>query len=170
MSEALRVDGGRLLTELDSLVTAQLEAARTLLAAIEQEHAALERRDAEALSRAGADKSHAVAKLETLEQHRRSLCARIGAGPGQAELAAWLESFSDGGEPARRLRERLEALRSLLRTCRQANETNGMLVGSLHRRVQQALGILRGGSPEVSTYGPAGLPVGSVTGRGSLRA
>ena len=164
------MDGGRLLTELDSLVTAQLEASRALRAALEDEHAALQQRDAEALARAGADKGRAIAKLETLEQHRRPLCARIGAGPGQAELAAWLDSFSDGGEPARRLRERLEALTTLLRACRQANDVNGMLVGSLHRRVQQALGILRGGLPEPSAYGPAGLPVGNHAGRGSLRA
>lgn len=164
------MDGGRLLTELDSLIAAQLEAARALRAALEDEHAALERRDADALASAGADKGHAIAKLETLERHRRTLCGRIGAGPGHAELAAWLSSFSDGGEPARRLRDRLDALTTVLRSCRQANDANGIVVGTLHRRVQQALGILRGGSPEPATYGPAGLPLANPGGRASLRA
>jgi flagellar biosynthesis/type III secretory pathway chaperone len=164
------MDGGRLLTELDSLVHDQLEAARALRDALEGEHTSLERRDAEALARASADKSRAIARLETLEQQRRTLCGRIGAGPGHAELAAWLDSFSDGSDRARRLRERIDALTTLLRNCRAANEANGIVVGGLHRRVQQALGILRGGSPEPSTYGPAGLPVGTFAGRASLRA
>lgn len=164
------MDGGRLLEDLDALLTTQLDAARRLRAALAAEHAALAGRDADALSRAAADKASAIEALEQAERNRRALCGRIGAGPGHPELAAWLESFADGGEPSRRLRERVAAIGNLLRECRSANETNGLLVTSLHRRVQQALGLLRGGTAEDGTYGPGGLPVARSLARASLRA
>lgn len=163
------MEGGRLLLELDSLLAAQIEAARILRAALEAEHAALGQRDADALARAAADKARAIEGLENVERHRRTLCMRIGAGPGQPELAAWLESFSDGSELSRRVREHAAALATLLRECRSANDANGMVVATLHRRVQQALGLLRGG-PETGTYGPGGLPVAPSLTRASVRA
>ena len=164
------MEGGRLLLELDSLLASQIEAARVLRAALEAALAALAQRDADALARAAAEKARAIASLEEIERHRRTLCMRIGAGPGHPELAAWLESFSDGSEPSRRVREHAAALAALLRECRAANEANGLVVTTLHRRVQQALGLLRGGAPEAGTYGPAGLPVSPPLTRASVRA
>lgn len=164
------MDGGPLLTELDTLLGAQLDAGRGLQAALAAEYAALAQRDAEALARAAADKARAIENLENVERSRRTLCMRIGAGPGHPELAAWLESFSDGSELARRLREHASELATLMRECRSANDTNGIVVATLHRRVQQALGLLRGGSPQAGTYGPAGLPVATTLSRASVRA
>lgn len=165
-----RMDGGRFLSDLDTLLSTQLEAAGRLKAALAAEHAALAGRDAEALSRSAADKARAIEALENAERSRRALCTRIGAGPGHPELAAWLDSFSDGSEQSRRLRERVTEIGNLLRECRSANDTNGLVVATLHRRVQQALGLLRGGAPDEGTYGPSGLPVARTLARASLRA
>jgi flagellar biosynthesis/type III secretory pathway chaperone len=164
------MDGGRLLTELDTLLAAQLEAVQRLRGALMAERAALEQRDAAALARAAADKAGSIEAIEDAESRRRALCMRIGAGPGHPELAAWLETFSRGDDLSRRLRERVAELATALRECRAANQANGLVVATLQRRVQQALGLLRSGSPGPSTYGPGGLPVAPSLTRASLRA
>jgi flagellar biosynthesis/type III secretory pathway chaperone len=138
----VRMDAERLLGFLESLLAAQVDAARTLRAALMAEHAALEQRDAASLTLAAADKARAVQGLDHAERNRRALCTRIGAGPGQPELTAWLDAFQDGSDIARRLRERSAELATLLRECRAAHDANSMVVAMLHRRVELALDLL----------------------------
>jgi flagellar biosynthesis/type III secretory pathway chaperone len=135
-------DAGPPLAALDELLTAQVEGARRLRATLAAEHFALERRDVTALTVAAAERAQAIADLDAVERRRRALCLRIGAGPGQPELAAWLDAFSAGDDRSQRLRGRVRELGELLRECRATHEATSMATSLLQRQVQQALDVL----------------------------
>jgi flagellar biosynthesis/type III secretory pathway chaperone len=135
-------DTGPPLVVLDELLAAQVEAARRLRAALAAEHFALERRDVTAVTVAAADRAHALAGLDGIERRRRALCLRIGAGPGQPELAAWLDAFSTGDDRSQRLRGRVSELGELLRECRAVHEATTVVAALLQRQVQQAFEVL----------------------------
>lgn len=162
---------GAVITELESLLALQMRAGEALLAALNAEAAALGARDQQALADATATKMRALADIELHEQARRQLAARIGAGPGPAEMDAWITAFAAGSpHQAGGLGERWRALGDLLRRCRAANQSNGLVVASLHRRVQQAVNVLRGASPETTVYGPTGAAVAAGAARAIARA
>jgi len=151
-----RMDSGQLIATLDSLLASEEAAASALLSALEAESVALQGRDADTLARATGQKNDALAKLEQLERQRREFCARIGAGPGQADMDAWLSTYAAGSAEAAGLRKRWSSLSLGLRRCREINQANGLVVASLQRRVQQALSLIRSGSAEPAVYGPSG--------------
>ena len=145
----VREDAGPPLAALDELLAAQLDGARRLRAALAAEHFALDRRDVAAVTVAAAARAQAIAGLDAVERRRRALCQRIGAGPGQPELAAWLDAFSAGDERSQRLRGRVRELGELLRECRAAHEATTVMAALLQRQVQQALDLLTdAGAPE----------------------
>lgn len=165
-----RMDGGQLIPRIEAILIAEQKAVQALLAALEAEAAALGGRDPETLAKATADKTSALEALETLERERRDFCARIGAGPSQADMDAWLAAFADGATEMSVLRERWRSLTELLRRCRQTNQANGLVVASLQRRVQQALNLMRNGSTEPPVYGRSGSTAASPAARAIARA
>jgi flagella synthesis protein FlgN len=151
---ASRMDSTQLVATLDTILLAEEAAAGVLLCALEAEAEALKGRDAATLTLATEEKVEALEKLESIEQERRDFCARIGAGPGQAGMDAWLAAYAGSGGQATGLRERWTSLTELLRRCREINQANGLVVASLQRRVQQALSLMRTGSTEPPAYRP----------------
>ncbi len=124
----------------------QEQAVRRLLAALQQETAAISGRSAEGLREAVSRKELATRALESAEAARREAMA-------MAELTA----ASPGVETP------WSAILELLRHCRDVNEANGQLALRRARQVQGALQVLRGGAPQPATYsalasGAAGLP------------
>lgn len=151
-------------TELESIITQQVAAAGRMREALGQEQRVLGQHDADGLGRVTAAKTAALEALEGLECRRRDLCARIGCGPGPADLAAWLDAQRDRHGGAGPLMELWAELARLLAECRRQNQTNGMAVSTLQRRVQQALNLVRTGSSEPAAYGPTG---GTLNGPGA---
>lgn len=165
------MDSGAVITQLEALLAEQMQAGESLLASLAAESAALGARDAAALAGASDSKTRALSELETLEARRRELATRIGAGPGPAEMDAWITAFAAGSpHQAQGLGARWRALTDLLRRCRGANQANGLVVASLQRRVQQALGVLRGTGAEPAVYGPTGTSMPRSGARALARA
>lgn len=165
------MDSGAVITQLEALLTEQMQAGEALLGSLAAEAAALGARDAAALAGASDSKTRALSELETLELRRRELAMRIGAGPGPAEMDAWITAFAAGSpQQAQGLGARWRALTDLLRRCRGANQANGLVVASLQRRVQQAMSVLRGTDSEPAVYGRTGTTLPRASARALARA
>lgn len=128
----------------------QERAVRHLLAALQQETAAIAGRSAEGLREAVSRKELATRTLESAEATRREAMALAGcnaASPGiEAPWGVILE---------------------LLRQCRDINEANGQLALRRARQVHGALQVLRGSTPQPATY-TAASP-GTVAPQGRTR-
>jgi flagellar biosynthesis/type III secretory pathway chaperone len=123
---------------LQGIVADELAAVHGLLDILGRERAALLARDADVLVEISSCKADAVARAADLGQQRRMLLQE-SPGLGQAGLGAALAQ-----------------LRQLALECRQQNEANGLLIRGYRRRIEAALGILRGGRPGVDLYGRDG--------------
>jgi len=147
--------------ELKAHLDAEIAAAGALLKTLEDERAALKGTDARALDRAGAAKVAALTCFEQLEQERRLMCQGhaervaferlIDALDRQASLQS--PEFSIG--PGATLRARWQRLRELTGRCRDANETNGLIVSHRQKQIRQLLSLLRG-TGGAQTYDPSG--------------
>jgi flagella synthesis protein FlgN len=137
--------------ELAAVLDERIAAMSAVLVALQSERAALERRDAEALSSAVSRKQDSLRRAGTVDPEMGSLLAVLGRsrrhGGGDQVLAA-----------------RWQHLVSLTEQCRALNEGNGLLINGQRRIVDQALRLLRGqNSPP--TYGADG----SASGRPAAR-
>lgn len=129
-------------TLLDRL-DAELLSLQAVLHALEDERTALERRDADALTRVSERKSSAVAEAAALKAAREA----------DPDYQACVQSAAEAPAP---FRHRLQALRSLAERCQQHNEANGRLIQGQRRRVEATLNLLRGGSAEPDAYDRSG--------------
>jgi flagellar biosynthesis/type III secretory pathway chaperone len=122
---------------LEDLLDREIEAARTLAAALAAERTALTGQSPDAVQQAAADKTRILAAIEELDAERRTLCPTASI-PGLAATVA----------------ERWRALLELMTGCRTANEVNGHIIHVRQHQVRQLLDIVRGG-PAI-TYNPQG--------------
>ena len=129
----------------------EINALESVLDALETEHAALEARDAEALTAAG------HLKLKCIESARL-----IGAE--RAELLPTENDFT--ANPALNLR--WEKLSRLAHSCKEKNERNGTLIRWQHKYIEQTLAVLRNDGAEQKLYGPDGGSERKGARRGSL--
>lgn len=131
---------------------AEIAAAQALFDTLSAEREALKGTHAAALETAGAAKVAALATFEKLEQARR-LLGRAGglASDDRAAFERWLEALDRQSMLLTSWRRLLE----LTARCRDANQTNGLIVGHRQVQVRQLLGLLRGASG-AETYGPSG--------------
>lgn len=144
---------------LNRAVAEQGSAAALLLEALESERQALAGRDSQAVADAAGRKQTALASIESLERERRRLTQALGYGVSAEDMTQLIARITVEFPNARAVAELSAAWSSLgrtLRRCRDINATNGRVVASLQRRVQQALNLLRGGRGEVATYGRTG--------------
>ena len=133
---------------------AELLALQAVLHAMEDEFTALERRDAEAVTRVSERKAAAVAEAASLKAAR--------------EADPHYQSCSQAPDEApAAFRHRLQALRSLAERCQQLNESNGRLIHGQRRRVEATLNLLRGGSAAPDAYDRSGAA--SYASRKALR-
>lgn len=146
-------------TVLCRTVAEQCAVAARLIEALESEKQALAGRDAQALADAAGRKQAALTAIENLERERRRLAQTLGFGVSAQDMTQLIARVNIEFPNNRAIAE-LSAgwisLGSTLRRCRETNTTNGRVVASLQRRVQQALNLLRGGRGEVATYGRTG--------------
>ncbi len=147
-------------TELAAHLDAEIAAAQALLNACEAERAALKGTDAAALAVAGAAKVAVLTDFEKLEQARRLLGRAQGlVGDDRAAFERWLGACDITAS----LRTTWQRLLKITAQCRDANQTNGLIVSHRQIQVRQLLGLLRG-SGGVETYGPSGARSSPVTG------
>jgi flagella synthesis protein FlgN len=126
--------------QIESLLDQQIDVARRLAAVLESERAVLSGDSPAAVCEKAAEKMQLLEQFERLDAERSALHAQIGT-PAAMNLT-------------NEIAQRWRSLMSLLAACRNANETNGLIVSLKQGQVRQLLDILRGG-PAV-TYGPQG--------------
>ncbi|MGE3600031.1 MAG: flagella synthesis protein FlgN [Dehalococcoidia bacterium] len=146
-------------TSLCSIVAEQCSVASMLLESLSLEKTALAGRDSQALADAANRKQTALAAIERLEVERRRLTQTLGHGASAEDMTQLIARVGvefPNARPVVELTAAWSSLGSTLRRCRESNATNGRVVASLQRRVQQALNLLRGGRGEVATYGRTG--------------
>lgn len=122
---------------IEQILDQQIEVARDLAAALEAERDALTGTSAARLNDNTARKVQLLGQLERLEDERRRICDDgCAAGPRLPDTRRW------------------RSLLDLMAQCRNANETNGLILKLKQGQMHQLLEILRG-SPSY-TYGPGG--------------
>ncbi|MFO1467537.1 MAG: flagellar protein FlgN [Steroidobacteraceae bacterium] len=132
-------------SRIEQLLDRQIELAHALAAVLEAERDALTGTSPELVSEKASEKVRLLEQFERLEQERRQLCTQAGMPP--------MEAGSQSGA-SRAFAQRWKSLMGLLAHCRNANETNGLILNLKQGQVRQLLDILRGG-PAI-TYGPNG--------------
>lgn len=138
----------RLLTLLDR----EIEEAGTLLAALRDEHEALQQHTTSVIDAALESKTQRLEQFERSENERRQLLASLRVPDNREAVGSYL---AQQNEHADALTQRWSRLLGVADECRRQNELNGSLVEIQRRHVQRALDILRG-APETATYGPTG--------------
>lgn len=135
----------RLLTE-ENTALAEFEAL------LEREHAALRKRDIDALEALADARQSSLTHLLKLEDERRSVCSMLGYETdlrGLARLIAWCD-------PRRSLARAYDECADRARRCRDLNDRNGILVGAQMKRVEGLLGAITGNQAP-RAYGPRGV-------------
>ena len=146
--------------QLAKLMDQEIEAAGTLLEALQAETQALGR-DPEALEQAALRKQALVTGMEALHQQRCDLLQRAGCTPSRSGLEQFLGKFDVGN----RLQRRWQRLLELTESCRDANLSNGAAVELSRLHLRQALAIMHGQSPQTVTYGASGESQAAGTSR-----
>lgn len=131
-----------------------LEALGALEQALRAESEALSSasQDPEAIAAATQRKQALVAEINGLVQSIDRQLAGQGLAAGRAGLEIWLAGLPEGDA----LRGAWQAIVDMGQRCKGLNETNGLQIGLLNRRTQDALRILLGGDAAGETYGPDG--------------
>lgn len=109
-----------------------------------EERKALATGAANQIAQLAAEKSALATRLAELESQRDAALKAIGFAPGQEGIDSWLKM-----QPAVSTTAWQNVL-ALVLQARQANETNGMLIGAQMQQNQQALAVLIGES--ATTY------------------
>lgn len=141
-------------SRIEQILDRQIRAAAELAAVLEAERDALTGSSPGLVSEKAAEKIRLLETIEKLETERRRICAESGV--------ASLEG-ADGDTAAsitRAITQRWRSLMGLLAACRNANETNGLILNLKQGQVRQLLDIVRGG-PAI-TYGPNGQTFASA--------
>jgi len=134
------------------LLQAEIACARKLVLALDQEYAALTRRDTAAISSMTQHKREIIAELESMGRTRDALMA-----PPGSMLAAPVAGA--GGEPYHddpRLSGLWNELKSVALQCKEKNLINGRIVEVGFQQSRQALDILHGVNSETGLYDKSG--------------
>lgn len=146
-------------TRVSDHLTAHLDCARQLEAALQGEHDALLANDVVALEQITQAKSAASDRLGELGHGLQNLCRESGT----ASVDALLARADPGGASA----GRWSALIELARRCADANRSNAILLETRSNQIRNALRLIRGNAAAPEVYGRGG-GTGIDAGRRSL--
>lgn len=134
--EKILNDETRLLGELEQL--------------LQREAAVVRDDDPEAIEHIGGSRHHCIDSLTRLDSERTATCRMLAYGAGREgfeKLLSWCD-------PGKALYARWQQNLQTARRCQEHNDRNGAVVALKLAQVQQLLGALRGGAPQV--YGRQG--------------
>lgn len=137
---------------LRDIIERELALTHELGEALAAERDALQTVDPAALDLATARKQDCIESLSTLDTERHHLCAAAGLTPDRNGMDRLLLQV----DPHGKLAEKWQALLTRLETCREVNNSNGVIVRLQRRRVTEALGILNGEAANNAVYGDSG--------------
>jgi len=135
--------------------TAQLrqeaDAARALLELLKQEQALLIEADVDRLPSLLEQKSALVVRFADMTGARHRTLAAVGFAPNEAGMQSWLKKNQ---------RAPLELcwseLIALVRSAKEANRINGLLINKQMQNNQNAINVLHGNTQGSGIYGPNG--------------
>jgi flagellar biosynthesis protein FlgN len=141
----------------------EIEAADRLVALLKQEQEHLIKADIESLIALTEEKSKTVSHISELSMMRHRELASAGLPATDEGMQQWLKSV-DQAAPAGRSWSRLL---DLMRTAKELNRTNGILINTHMSRNQAALDVLQQNSSQGGAfYGPNGQATAKPAGRG----
>lgn len=162
----IRMSPGECKAQLESNLEESLENACQLKVILEGERAALERNDPASLHDAATCKQDSVTRLEELETKRVSLSQSCGFESGADainDLAIWC-----GGGPA--MVGSWKEFLDIANECSKLNSANGAIILVRRSQIENTLAVLRGGTANSDTYGPAGEKAGILETRALAEA
>jgi len=130
--------------QLLTLLDQQIAAMESVLSCLKTERDALENRNIDQLLDITEQKNASLVAANQIDQQRRAL-----TGPGR-------NAGQDGHDSEILNRER--KLGSLVETCREQNNANGLMIRWQSRRVDNTLRLLRGDRGDSVVYSPNGEP------------
>jgi flagellar biosynthesis protein FlgN len=138
--------------DIEALLDAEIHVAQRLASALEKEREVLVGASPEAVAAAANTKAALLGEFEQLENKRRRLYAESGLH-ASADTASSASSTGIIGLTSG-IAHRWQSLMGLIAACRDANQTNGLIVNLRRGQVRQLIDIVRG-KPGMC-YGPQG--------------
>lgn len=160
------IDPRKCREELNELLRAEYDCAGRLGTLLGIEAEALHGRDIDAIEDIAGRKQALMQSFETLEARRQTLLECAGFGGTQPDVDGCIAWCDSSGQLARGWRLLLERIRR----CQHQNRCNGAILESSRRHAQQALGLLRGQTPQPDLYTPTGSTVTDTLGRSLAKA
>lgn len=140
--------------QMQSIMQAELDAATSLLAILENERQALITSDFATINELNTQKQPFIIELEGLGRNREALLKMAGFPGGKQGMDAFIENQDASTQSG--MLQILEKLKQTAKVCRSNNQINGGIVNVNRQFLVRALNILRGREAEASAYGPGG--------------
>ncbi len=140
----------------------EIETIRELSQLLKQEQSCLIEADVKGLETLTGQKANLVARMSQLASLRHKALAAAGLAPEDASMSKWFTLPGQDDSAKSSWNELLE----LVRSTKELNRTNGLLIGTHMARTQTALQVLHGNTHGVSTYGSNGMQELKTSGRG----
>lgn len=143
--------------DLDQLLRASVLCASGLKEILNDERAALERQNTEALNEAAASKQLSLSRLEALETERREICEVSGFSSRPEDMEEMVKTCDSELSNLERWNQFVE----LARECSELNIKNGAIINLRRQQITGALSVIRGESQDNETYSRNGLDTAS---------
>jgi len=121
-----------------------------LVQTLETENAALADNDLDGIVQAANDKNRLFEFLEDLEKERHALLLAAGLDFDSNGIMTYLER--NRSRTKNETATTWQQIESLTRQCRKQNQINGIILEKNRRRTEKALAILKGQTPQPTTY------------------
>ena len=139
----------------------EYQAGHALLKLLEQEQTALVNADVESLTKLTEEKARIAAHMSQLAKNRHQALDAAGFETTETGMQNWLASSQANAASNKTWNELLEIVRS----AKELNRVNGMLISQHMARNQSALSVLYGNSQGGNLYGPDGQATTKVGSR-----
>jgi len=133
----------------------ELDATRQLLDLLKQEQGQLVEANIEGLSALVEQKSALIIRMSELAGARLNALAEAGFSAEEASMQKWLDSPKSKPGNQAAAKKTWEELVTLIRSAKEMNRTNGLLIGTHMSRNQTTLQVLQGNQGS-QVYGPDG--------------
>ncbi|WP_124949215.1 flagella synthesis protein FlgN [Sulfuriferula thiophila] len=133
----------------------------SLVKLIQNEQALLINADIEEIKPIVDQKAQHIAKLAELSNKRHLILATAGHQPDESGMQTWIDQNA-----AHTVDQAWQSLLNLVRTAKELNHTNGLLINTHLSRNQNTLNVLRGSNKTGNIYGPDGQTTSATKSRG----
>lgn len=134
----------------------ELDTARELISVLKDEQAQLIKANIDELSPLTGKKSALIARMSDLAKARLNALAQAGYPANEASIQKWLDNPSVQVSNKTAIKKNWDELGKLIRSAKELNRTNGLLISTHMSRNQAALQVLQGNQGGAQVYGRNG--------------